>query len=709
MEPLEKWIWLDEQRYPDAQSTVYSGFSDTAEVGYTVAEFHRRYDFDKPVARAHLRFSGDTEFALFLNGRLLATGPAPVGGDFLYNDVPRPQHYASELSIEPGCRTLEFFARVKMMPVAISEYSQGRGGFMLTAHLVFEDGAKAVLTTDSSWQARRNGAYTAPYAYDGRIAPDPYGPAQPIPNIWHSLTSPLPPRSEERLLPAGGGQLTLSPGETLQADLPFDRIYAGFIALDVQAQGELRLTVSCFETGEAGSQEHFIFNVSSQYRGLQLHSVGGYRITAENRSEHPASLEASLIATCYPAPSCAHTATSDAMLNRVLEVSAHTLKYCRQLMHLDSPRHLEPLACTGDYYIESLMTAFTFGDMALAAFDVRRTAQLLRYQDGRMFHTTYSLIWVLMLYDVYRYTGDKALLADCEEALTLLLARFETYLGENGLIETPPDYMFVDWIYIDGISLHHPPKALGQSCLNLFYFGALQAAEKVFLLLEEPAMAGCCAQQAASLRSAVNTLLYDSGRGLYFEGLNTPTPEALLAPYMPQNVPQRYYRRHANILAAYFGICYMPRARAILTQVMEDESLGEYQPYFAHFLLEAIDRCGLREAYTRQVLERWKAPVAACGKGLVEGFIPPEPSYRFDHSHAWGGTPVYALPKALLGFDLLEAGFRKIRLAPSLLGLSWAHVELPTPFGLLTCQMRAGEEPVLTIPDGIEVSCGCHP
>ena len=30
-------------------------------------------------------------------------------------------------------------------------------------------------------------------------------------------------------------------------------------------------------------------------------------------------------------------------------------------------------------------------------------------------------------------------------------------------------YMFVDWIEIDGLSLHHPPKALGQTCLNLFY------------------------------------------------------------------------------------------------------------------------------------------------------------------------------------------------------------------------------------------------
>ncbi len=517
------------------------------------------------------------------------------------------------------------------------------------------------------------------------------------------LAAAAPHRGETA---ARSSRLTLAPGETRQAELPFDRIYAGFIGLSVQAQGELRLTVCCFETDETGSQEHFIFDADSEYRGLQLHSIGGYRLMAENRSGHPASLEISLIATCYPAPFCARTVTSDPALNRVLEVSTHTLKYCRQLMHLDSPRHSEPLACTGDYYIESLMTAFSFGDMTLAAFDTRRTAQLLRYQDGRMFHTSYSLIWVLMLYDVYRYTGDKSLLTDCADALTLLLSRFETYLGDNGLIETPPDYMFVDWIYIDGISLHHPPKALGQSCLNFFYFGALQAAQKIYLLLDDPAMADRCARQAARLQAAANSLLYDGDRGLYFEGLTTPTPEPLIAPYMPQNTQKRYYRRHANILAACFGVCDLPRARDILRQVMEDDSLGDYQPYFAHFLLEAIVRCGLRESYTMPVLERWKQPVAACSKGLVEGFIPPEPTYSFDHSHAWGGTPVYALPKALLGFEMLEPGFRKIRLAPSLLGLSWAHVELPTPFGLLTCEMKEGKKTVFTIPDGIEVSCG---
>ena len=101
------------------------------------------------------------------------------------------------------------------------------------------------------------------------------------------------------------------------------------------------------------------------------------------------------------------------------------------------------------------------------------------------------------------------------------------------------------------------------------------------------------------------------------------------------------------------------------------------------------------------MLERWKTPVAECPKGLAEGFLPPEPSYHFDHSHAWGGTPAYALPKALLGFEMLSPGFRRISLSPSLLGLEHAVVEMPTPQGMLRCEMQAGRDPVITLPPGI--------
>lgn len=72
---------------------------------------------------------------------------------------------------------------------------------------------------------------------------------------------------------------------------------------------------------------------------------------------------------------------------------------------LDNPKHQENLGCTGDYFIVSLMNYFnyfTYGDTELTRLDVARTAHCLSGPDGHMFHTTYSMIWILMLYDYYK-------------------------------------------------------------------------------------------------------------------------------------------------------------------------------------------------------------------------------------------------------------------------------------------------------------------
>ena len=274
-----------------------------------------------------------------------------------------------------------------------------------------------------------------------------------------------------------------------------------------ETQGELHTELTCREITEKTTPETLIFTENQTYRGFCMHSAGNIEVTVKNRSSHKAMLKVSFIKTHYPVYMEADTITSDAELNEVLKTCKHTLKICRQTHHLDSTRHCEPMACTGDYYIESLMTPFSFGDMRLAEFDLLRTAVMLERENGRMFHTTYSLIWVKMLYDVYMLTGNGALLKRCEKALGLLLDRFETYLGDNGLIENPPDYMFVDWIYIDGISMHHPPKALGQSCLNMFYFGALDSAEKIYHTLGQEQTARNCLTKKEALRIAINDLL----------------------------------------------------------------------------------------------------------------------------------------------------------------------------------------------------------
>ena len=710
MRPVEKWIWLPRAVYPKAQTTRYSWMvPENPEKEYAVAAFTKEYRFGQPIRRAHLRFSGDTAFALFCNGAYLANGPVLPGGDFLaiHGHEALPQHYATEMTLDASAGfeegKLDFYAQVRLSPCRCFDFSRGHGGFFLTAHIEFADGTKTVLYTDSSWQAQYLNAYVLNGRFDNSLPQDKAVAAEPVFNIWNCQTAPMPPCTLHRVVPQEGETLVIPAGEKVRTLLNFDMIYAGCLTAFAKTSGRLEVTVRCRELQEQGTAERYTFVRDGAYMGLEMHSAGCLWVEAENFGDEDAVLSLALIAAHYPVKVRAKTETSDEELNRVIETCVHTLKYCRQSIHLDSPRHCELLACTGDYYIETLMTAYSFGDLRLAAFDVRRTAELLRYRDGRMFHTTYSLIWVQMLMDVYRLTGERDLLSDCEDALTLLLERFHGYLGDNGIIENPPDYMFIDWLVPDGINMHHPPKALGQTCMNLYYYGALKTAVKIYELLGEAAMAGRYVDRMERLRVAVLENLYDEERGLFFEGLNTPTREDLLSEWMPQNVTKRYYRKHSNILAAYFGFFGKEKCAELMERVMEDDSLGVVQPYFAHFLLEAIYRSGLREKYTRPVLELWKEPVRECHKGLAEGFYKPEPNYSFDHSHAWGGTPAYALPQALSGLEILEPGYRKVRLNPSLLGLERANVEIPTPYGMIELAMVAGDEPVIRIPDGVEL------
>ena len=707
---MEHWIWLPRERYPDRQTTKYSCMIDGGS-NYTVAEFTKKYDFGgREIASVRFRVSGDTAFLLFADGEFLFRGPAGVGGDFLYNDVLRPEFYATKYELtEKNCPTLRrgvlpLRALVRMGSVRICEYSRGAGGFLLEGTVFFADGSETEIFTDETWEARLLPAYTAPYAFDGSLPAERFIPEKKTPPVA-TLTAPIPPCEEHPLSLADGGTIRMSEKKSAERRFSLDRTYACYVRVRVKTDAPVRVKVSGSELpGDAEWKYDLKFTNDADFYGMELQSVGEAAVSIQKETCAPCEVRLELRASHYPAPLQAKTVASDEELNRVFDICAHSLKYCRQTIHLDSPKHCEPLACTGDYYIETLMTAFTFGDLRLAEFDIHRTANLLRQHDGEMFHTTYSLIWVQMLWDVYRFTGDTEILKKNADALRLLLRRFAGYIGKNGFIETPPNYMFIDWLDPDGINLHHPPKALGQTCMCMFYFGALKTAEKIYTVLCEPEAAEDANKKSAALHRAIRKHLWDKERKLFFEGLNTPTDEALLGGWMPRNVEKRYYRKHANILAAYFGFFGEEEDRTLLRRIIGDDSLGEVQPYFRHFLLDAVYRCGLREEYTLKLLEQWKAPIAECPKGLPEGFYKPNPDYRFDRSHAWAGTPAYALPLAVSGLKMIEPGFKKISLSPSSLGLDFAKVEIPTPYGMIRIEVKKNGEATVDVPGEI-VKC----
>jgi hypothetical protein len=170
----------------------------------------------------------------------------------------------------------------------------------------------------------------------------------------------------------------------------------------------------------------------------------------------------------------------------------------------------------------------------------------------------------------------------------ILLHRFSTYVTELGIIDNPPDYMFIDWIFIDGFSMHHPPKSLGQSCLNMFYYGALDYAKKIYSILGEDAMAKDAGEKMISLKENINRLLFDEEKGIYFEGLNHSIPEDMVCEWeQPQNTDKRYYLPHSNILACCYGVADGDRARSIIEKVMEDKK---------HYLSDGSGKLSITES-----------------------------------------------------------------------------------------------------------------
>ncbi len=703
------WIWLDENLFPKFQknyNTIMCPDELKSDKNFCVADFDKIFEFNKKIKSVKFRVSADSTYMLFVNNKFIGIGPAAAGGDFLCVEK-APNHYADvyEFDFESDNITeIDISAKVRLLPEMLTDYSRGHGGFYLSGTVCFEDGTTENIGTDSTWFASPDKCYNGFESYDTGLRESPifrYAFACETEDIWNLVDSHIPPRTFNKVFEK---KVWVDVGKTETFEFELDKIYGVYPVVNGYCMSNVTLKM-CELKGQETTEEKIVFDYpGGEYYSFRMHSAGMVTLIVENTDDTKVSVTLSLLAPWYPIEAEGSFRTSNEGLNKVYDVCKHTLKICRQTLHLDSTKHQELLACTGDYNIESLMTMFCFGDMRLAEFDLMRTADWLVANDGVMFHTTYSLIWVQMLRDVYMITGRKEVLSYCENALAKLLERFETYKDGGEIIENPPDFMFVDWTVIDGFSMHHPPKALGQTVLNAFYYNAIINASDIYSFLGKNSVSDELKIKADKFKEEFNRVFFDSEKNLYFDGLGTPYGGE--KHYHPANVDKKYFSKYPNILASLFGLADEELAKDILERIIFNDELQDIQPYFMHYLLNAVRKYDLFDKYGMKLLERWIPVVGECDKGLAEGWIAPEESYSFDHSHAWGGTPAYQLPMALTGFEILEPGMKKLKFTPNLYGLDFAKITIPTEYGMIEFDLQKDKKAVINAPECIEIIRG---
>jgi hypothetical protein len=252
-----------------------------------------------------------------------------------------------------------------------------------------------------------------------------------------------------------------------------------------------------------------------------------------------------------------------------------------------------------------------------------------------------------------------------------LLDTYTSWRGTNGLISEAPNYMFMDWVNIGGFACHHPPAVIGQGYLTAFYYHGLEMAARVAALTGDTARVEKYSQLRQETAAAFNRELWVADKGLYRDGKPFQTS---VEPYkwLPADKDIETFSPHVNLLAVLYDLAPKERQPDIVEKVLAEKPLNT-QPWFMHWVFQAIDHAGLFNQYGTEQLRRWQ-------------IVPETQSFHEmwsggDLSHGWCSTPLVQMSARVLGVTPLTPGFETISIRPELCDLTWAKGRVPTPHG----------------------------
>lgn len=699
-----RWIWM-----PNA-------------AGATTAMFRKEITLDELPAKVLAWMTADSIYRLYINGRLVSRGPVDIGYEYTVaaekrdiNEVSTGRWFYDYRDLTPfftkgrNVITAEVFGKWRGATSRVftrwhDAISRGKNGFLFEANITSENQRAFTVASDSSWKAAPAFQYPDSTTYD--ITREPKGwrlagfddsawpAATEITNIWEPLIpSEIPPLMEASypVLRING----LPANRVITSDsrftVVFDRVLSAYPRLKVKggkgAQMEVRAHGALLVTLDGGEQ--FIeFPFMAEV-------APSYSFTLKNVTEPVEILDAGATFTSQPVHYRGAFSCSDPKLNEIWDASRWTVQICLQTHHLDSPNHQEPLACHGDYLIESMVSHYAFAQPWLARQDLRKSAWIYRNINYRNFHTSYSLAWLGMLMDYYDFTGDRALVQELAPYVHELLDTYTSWRGKNGLISEAPSYMFMDWVKINGIECHHPPAVIGQGYLTAFYYNALAMGARVAALTGDTAREENYTQLRQQVSTAFNRELWNPKKGLYRDG--KPFQSSVKPhKWLPADTQIETFSPHVNLLAVLYDLAPKSGQAPIVEKVLAEKPLNT-QPWFMHWVFQAIDHAGLFENYGTEQMRRWK--VLPDTRSFLETWK------GGDKSHGWCSTPLVQMSSRILGVSPAAPGMKSLTIRPQLCDLTWAKGSVPTPHGdVAVSWIRDGNTLRLdvTLPAGTE-------
>ena len=540
--------------------------------------------------------------------------------------------------------------------------------------------------------------------------------------------------------------------------LDFGEEQVGKFAFEVDAPEGAVIEMHGFEMITDGGIKHMPKPATLRYickKGLQSYiarRLRGFRYLSVYVYNHTSDVvfrDIHVIETRYPMNG-ADFSCSDEMINRVYQMCIRTAEVCSLDLYVDCPGY-EQNAWTGDGRVTATVNLLNFGAFEYDKQYLKLIAQSIddglwlnyRTRNPRYMNKLYlpcacfptypegcipvwSFMWLLQVYDHYKYTGDLEFLTEMFGAVKETLARCEKMTDSRGLFDMQGAWNLIEWANND---LDFYGEVTGN---NVMLSHCYRRAAEMAGILGELALSVYYNERATAYRDAVNTYCWDDVRKGYVDTVRDPYAYERYCEYMDmRKMPKASYEDYlkkgrigvqSNTLALIYG-CVPEGRRADTLRWLEDNmESGVYvsgtpanrtagipseeeapdgyvhigSPFFLYFALKTLYKFGREDLAILAQRRDWANLLESGLTTCIETFKSGKDWTR-SVAHAWSASPAIFLMTEVLGIQPVKAGYTEFTVAPKPSGLDFAKGSVPTPYGRICVEWKKKDNGELEI------------
>ncbi len=368
---------------------------------------------------------------------------------------------------------------------------------------------------------------------------------------------------------------------------------------------------------------------------------------------------------------------NDELINRIWEVGAYTVHLNMQEYIWDGIKR-DRLVWVGDMHpeVRAIQTVFGEDDSVQKSLDfIRKETPLPQWMNHM---ASYSMWYVIIVYDWFLYTGKKIFLEEQKEYLAGILDLLSKHIDENGK-DTVTEGRFLDWPSVGKDNI----VDAGVQALHIL---ATKSLQNIFSVLGD-------VERVKQCKSDLQKLSYYAQKKADYEESKQAGALLVLAGQKDAKEVNESLLKQGNAkgMSTFMGY-YILSARALAGDY--EGCLACIREYWGGMLKlgattfwEDFNVEWMKNASRIDELpENDKIDVhATYGRYCYIG-------HRHSLCHGWASGVTPWLSEYVLGVQILSAGCKVIKIEPHLGDLEWVKGTYPTPYGELVISHKKCED-----------------